>query len=59
MVYSNFSYKIVYFSIETSVADPDPPGSASGSGSHKYGSGSVTFHHQAKIVGKTWISAVL
>ncbi len=43
----------------TSVEDPDPyvlgpPGSASGSVNHKYGSGSGSssrsFHHQAKIV---------
>jgi hypothetical protein len=31
------------------------PGSASGSVSHKYGSGSGSFHHQAKIVRKTMI----
>ncbi len=46
------------------VVDPDryvfgPPGSASGSFSHKYGSGSGygsgSFHHQAKIVRKTLI----
>jgi hypothetical protein len=30
----------------------EPPGFASGSVGHKYG-GSVTFHHQAKIVRKT------
>jgi hypothetical protein len=44
----------------TRVVDPDifgPPGSASGSVSHKYGSGS--FHHQAKLVRKTLISTVL
>jgi hypothetical protein len=36
-----------------------PPGSASGSVSHKYGSGSGNFHHQAKVVIKNLISAVL
>ncbi len=48
-------------SMETSVGDPDPyafgpPGSVS----HKYesGSGSGSFHHQAKIVRKTLISSV-
>jgi hypothetical protein len=43
-----------------SVVDPDPydpyvfgpPRSASGSVSHKYASGSGSFHHQAKIVKK-------
>ncbi len=40
------------------VGYPDPyvfgsPGSASGSVSHKYGSGSGSFHHQAKLVSKT------
>jgi hypothetical protein len=47
-----------------SVVDPDPhlvclgpPGS--GSVSHKYGSGSGTFHRQAKIVSKTLVSTVL
>jgi len=44
------------------VPDPDPyvfgpPGSASGSVSHKYGPGS--FHHQAKIVRKNLISTDL
>ncbi len=34
-----------------------PPGSASESVSHKYGSGSGTIHHQAKIVRKSLISA--
>ncbi len=56
----------------TSVEDPDPyvfgpPGSASESVSHKYGSGSGcssrcssrSFHHQANIVRKTLISSVL
>jgi hypothetical protein len=47
-----------------SVVDPDPyvfgpPGSASGSVSHKYGSGSGSFHHEAKIVRKALISTVL
>ncbi len=36
-----------------------PSGSASGSVSHKYGSGSGSYHHQAKIVRKTLISTVL
>ncbi len=31
----------------------------SGSANHKYGSGSGSFHHQAKIVRKTLISIVL
>ncbi len=44
----------------TSVADPDPdvfgpPGSIS----RRYGSGSVSFYHQAKIVRKTLIPTVL
>ncbi len=53
-----------------SVVDPDPypdqdpyvfgpPGSASGSVSHKYGSSSGSFHHQAKIIRKTWTSWLL
>ncbi len=48
------------------VADSDldpcvykPPGSVSGSVCHKYGSGSGSFNHQAKIVRKTLISSVL
>jgi len=56
--------------VDTSVRDPDPhsdpdpyvfgpPGSASGSVIHKYGSGSGFFHHQAKIERKTLISTVL
>jgi hypothetical protein len=41
--------------ISSSVGDPDPyvfgpPRPASGSNSHKYGSGSGSFHHQAKRV---------
>jgi hypothetical protein len=36
-----------------------PPGSASGSVSHKYGSGSGSCHHLAKIVSKILISTVL
>ncbi len=36
-----------------------PPGSGSGSVSKRYGSGSGSFHHQAKIVRKTFISTVL
>ncbi len=51
--------------LESSVADPDPydpyvfgpPGSASGSISQKYGSGS--FYHQAKIARKTLLPTVL
>jgi hypothetical protein len=52
-----------------SVGDPDPdlqdpyvfgpPGSASGSISHKYGSVSGFIHHQAKIVRKSLIYDVL
>ena len=49
---------------KTSVGEPNPcvfgpPGSATGSVSHKYGSDSGSFHHQAKIVRKTLISTVL
>jgi hypothetical protein len=56
--------KIVAGFLKNSVVDLDPfvfgpPGSASGSVSHKYGSGSGSFHHQAKIVRKTLISTVL
>jgi hypothetical protein len=45
-------------------ADPDPrvfgpPGSGFGSISQRFGSGSGSFYHQAKIVGKTSISTVL
>ncbi len=36
-----------------------PPGSESGSVSHKYGSGCGSFHHQTKKVRNTWISTVL
>jgi hypothetical protein len=51
-----------FFGVIDSVPVPDPyvfgpPGS--GSVSHKYGSGSGSFHHQAKIVRKTLISTVL
>jgi hypothetical protein len=51
-----------------SFADPQPVpdtfvfelfGSASGSVSHKYGSGTGSFHHHTKIVRKTLISTVL
>ncbi len=49
-----------------SVVDPDPydpyvfvPPGSPGSVSHKNGSGSGSFHHQAKIVRKTIISTVL
>jgi hypothetical protein len=51
--------------VKSSVVDPDPyvfgpPGSASGSVSHKYGSGSGSFHHQAtKKIRKTLPSTVL
>jgi hypothetical protein len=47
---------------ECSGADPyffEPLGSASGFASHSYGSGSGSFHYQAKIVRKTLISTVL
>ncbi len=52
--------------LHTSVADPDPnpdpsdpyvfgpPGSGSGSISQRYGSGSGSFHHPAKILRKPW-----
>ncbi len=51
----------------TSVADPDPPdpsvfwppGSGSESISQRYGSGSGSFDHEAKIVRKASISTVL
>jgi hypothetical protein len=48
----------------TSVVDTDPyvfgpPGYGSVSTSTRYGSGSGSFHHQAKIVRKTLISSVL
>jgi hypothetical protein len=47
-----------------SVADPDPrvfgpPGFGSGSTSQRYGSGSGSFYHHAKIVRKTWIPTIL
>ncbi len=52
-----------------SAVDPDPdsripmffgpPGSAYGFVSCKYGSGSGSFHHQAKVVRKILISTVL
>jgi hypothetical protein len=47
---------------QTSGADPDPDvfgPSRSGSGSTRYGSGSESFYHQAKIVRKTLIPTVL
>jgi hypothetical protein len=49
---------------KSNVADPDPyifgpPGSRSGSDSQRYGSGSGSFYHHAKIVRKTWIPTVL
>jgi hypothetical protein len=55
-----FLYIIFY-----SVADPDPsdpyvlgpPGS--GSASQRYGSGSGSFYHQAKILGKTLVPTVV
>jgi hypothetical protein len=51
----------------SSVADPDPqnpyvfgpPGSGSGSISQRYGSGSGSFYHRAKIVRKTLIPTVV
>ncbi len=51
------SYTVRYAQCNTSVADPDPhvfgpPGS--GSISQRYGSGSGSFSHQAKIVRKPW-----
>jgi hypothetical protein len=57
----NSTYFAVHHTNRSSVADPDPyvsvpPGSASGSVIHNYGSGSGFFHHQAKIVRKTLIS---
>jgi hypothetical protein len=62
-------YKL--YSIFSSVADPKPdpdlsdpyvsgpPGSRYGSISQRYGSGSGSFYHQAKIVRKTLIPFVL
>ncbi len=50
---------------ESSVADPDPPDPhvfkppGSGSTSQRYGSGSGSFYHHAKIVRKTLIPAIL
>jgi hypothetical protein len=49
------------------IADPDPsdpyvfepPGSGYGSSNQRYGSGSGSFYHQAKIVRKTMIPTVL
>jgi hypothetical protein len=57
-------YESLYGTHLKPVLDPcvfGPPGSASGSVSHKYGSGSGSgsFHHQAKIVRKTLVSTVL
>jgi hypothetical protein len=54
-------WEFLFYSV--GVQDPyafGPPGSASGSFSHKYGSGSGSrsFHRQAKIVRKTSISSV-
>jgi hypothetical protein len=49
----------------TSFPDPPdthvfgPPGSESGFTSQRYGSGSGSFYHQAKIVRKTLIPTVL
>ena len=53
--------------VSSSVADPDPkgpyvfvpPGSASGSISQRYRSGSESFYHHVKIVRKTLIPTVL
>jgi hypothetical protein len=47
-----------------SVADPDPhvfgrPESGSGSTSQRYGSGSGSFYHRAKIVRKPLIPTIL
>jgi hypothetical protein len=52
------------FYTDNSVADPDPrifgpPGSGFGSICQRFGSGSGSFYHQAKIVRKTSISTVL
>ena len=55
------------FSVYIGVADPDssdpyvfgPPGSGSGPINQRYGSGSGSFYHQAKIVRKTLIPTVL
>ncbi len=53
-----FSLNLIQGTVYSSVADPDPydpyvfepPGSGSGSISHRYGSGS--FYHQATVVKK-------
>jgi hypothetical protein len=62
--------KYVKETAKCSVADPEPhsdpdqyvfgpPGFASVSVGHKYGSGYGSFHHQAKIERKTLLSTVL
>ncbi len=60
-----YLYYLIFSSIFSSVADPDPPdphvfgppGSGSGSISQRYGSGfgSGSSYHQAKIIRKTFI----
>ncbi len=55
---------VIYFFPFSSVPDPDPhvfgpPGSVSVSTSQRYGSGSGSFYHHAKIVRKTLIPSVL
>ncbi len=64
-------HPIPYFMVKTSVADPDPNpdpldpyvfgplGSGYISQTQRYGSGSGSFHHQAKIVRKTLIPIAL
>jgi hypothetical protein len=58
------TYRLLYFSVADPDPNPDPanphvfglPGS--GSISQRYGSGSRSFYHEAKIVRKTLISTV-
>ena len=63
--YKKTSQKIFKRFMITSVADPDPPDPhvfgppGSGSINQRYGSGSGSFYHHAKIVRKTLISTIL
>jgi hypothetical protein len=51
----------IYYLFISSVADPDPPvfgPPGSGSTSQRYGFGSVSFYHHAKIVRKTLMPSI-
>ncbi len=57
-----YKTKLIFGTKKGSVADPyvfGPSGAGAGSASQRYGSGSGSFYHQAKLVRKTLIPTVL